>query len=329
MEALKLKKLIIVAGMHRSGTSAYTGAIEKLGVKLGRNLATGHVGINDKGYKEDIDIIGLHDELLWAHRSAWNDIFPLPSVATDPNTLERAKSRIREILREYFKSDHLCGLKEPRICLFLPLWLEVAEEEGIDVSFILPFRDPFSVAKSLEKRDGLSFETSLILWVKYLLNAEKYSRGKKRVFVSYENLIADSSSALGAIVDQLEIPTQGDRTKTLEEGASFISIELNRSTSNEQRPDACYDFALTLYEVLKQADQKDLGSNCLQDIERVWGSYEHYIASWDQRALEQIEIFRNHAATNHKYWMDALGSRSVRMGQAVKSILGLGGKGRK
>ena len=44
--------VLIIIGMHRSGTSATTGSLPCLGVELGHELHGAHPGINEKGYFE-------------------------------------------------------------------------------------------------------------------------------------------------------------------------------------------------------------------------------------------------------------------------------------
>ena len=53
------KRLIIMLGMHRSGTSTITRGLKVLGVELGNKLMPPVLGDNDKGYFEDIDLLYL------------------------------------------------------------------------------------------------------------------------------------------------------------------------------------------------------------------------------------------------------------------------------
>ena len=55
------KKIIVVIGMHRSGTSALTRALEVLNVHLGDNLMKPIADVNDKGFFEDLDINKFND----------------------------------------------------------------------------------------------------------------------------------------------------------------------------------------------------------------------------------------------------------------------------
>lgn len=56
----KNNKLIVVLGMHRSGTSAISAGMQVLGVEFGDRLLPPVKGDNDKGYWEDIDLCALN-----------------------------------------------------------------------------------------------------------------------------------------------------------------------------------------------------------------------------------------------------------------------------
>jgi len=44
------KNALIILGMHRSGTSAITGVLGKLGVQLGKKLYKPQAQVNEKGF---------------------------------------------------------------------------------------------------------------------------------------------------------------------------------------------------------------------------------------------------------------------------------------
>ena len=69
-----MKKCLIVLGMHRSGTSAITGLLSKLGIALGTNLMVGDE-YNEKGYFENSHIVSANDDFLRAIDSSWDDLF--------------------------------------------------------------------------------------------------------------------------------------------------------------------------------------------------------------------------------------------------------------
>ena len=74
-------RLIVVLGMHRSGTSAITRGLQALDVNLGEQLMPPVENNNDKGFFEDIEVNKLNIELLNAMDSDWDDVSVIPSTA--------------------------------------------------------------------------------------------------------------------------------------------------------------------------------------------------------------------------------------------------------
>lgn len=66
------QRLIVVLGMHRSGTSAITRALKVMGVELGDRMMPPVEGNNDKGFWEDIDLNALNIQMLDAIHHEWN-----------------------------------------------------------------------------------------------------------------------------------------------------------------------------------------------------------------------------------------------------------------
>jgi hypothetical protein len=61
---MKKTKMVVVLGMHRSGTSAITRGLLVMGVRLGDRLLPAVKGENDKGHWEDVDLNALNIEML-------------------------------------------------------------------------------------------------------------------------------------------------------------------------------------------------------------------------------------------------------------------------
>ena len=68
---------VIVLGMHRSGTSALAGTLQRLGLDLGDGLMPANAE-NERGFFEHLEIVDIHDRLLATLDSSWDD----------PNSLE-------------------------------------------------------------------------------------------------------------------------------------------------------------------------------------------------------------------------------------------------
>ncbi|HEX4083658.1 MAG TPA: hypothetical protein VHY22_02010, partial [Chthoniobacteraceae bacterium] len=65
MARLLNNRAIVVLGMHRSGTSAFTGLLSLLGVDLGPSLLAAS-SANEAGYWEHGGVVTVHERLLLA-----------------------------------------------------------------------------------------------------------------------------------------------------------------------------------------------------------------------------------------------------------------------
>jgi hypothetical protein len=59
----QMSDVIMVLGMHRSGTSAVSGTLTKLGGQPPEHLMQGGYD-NERGHFESVEIAAFHDELL-------------------------------------------------------------------------------------------------------------------------------------------------------------------------------------------------------------------------------------------------------------------------
>ena len=149
--------LVLVLGMHRSGTSLLGGVLQHLGLALpGEVIAADQH--NPAGYFEWDQIVAIQERLLIDLERWWpsaQGCFPLPSDwLWHPATLA-AREQLRALLAPEQVLQHgPWGLKDPRCSRLLPLWLDLAEDMGIPLRLILACRDPAEVVESLVHRDG-------------------------------------------------------------------------------------------------------------------------------------------------------------------------------
>jgi hypothetical protein len=148
------KQIVCILGMHRSGTSALTGSLQKCGLELGKHHTWNPH--NKRGNRENQDIVDLHDAILNANNGAWDNP---PKLAPWDNThIERAK----ELLAEY--AEIPCwGFKDPRALIALDQWKILIP----DIKFVGIFRHPMAVATSLNKRGNMPIKQGLELWYQY------------------------------------------------------------------------------------------------------------------------------------------------------------------
>ena len=149
--------LVLVMGMHRSGTSLLGGVLQRLGVALPGDVIAADQH-NPAGYFEWDQIVAIQERLLIDLERWWpsaEGCLPLPADwLVHPATLA-AREQIRALLvAEQALQRGPWGLKDPRCSRLLPLWLDLAEDLGLPLRLILACRDPAEVVTSLVQRDG-------------------------------------------------------------------------------------------------------------------------------------------------------------------------------
>jgi lipopolysaccharide biosynthesis protein len=230
--SVRNNKLIVVLGMHRSGTSAVARALSALGVCLGDNLMPGVEGNNDKGFFEDIDIAAFNTSLLCKLDSSWDDLRLLDShqLLDDKFSAERAQAL--SLIASKFSSDNVFAFKDPRTSLLLPFWKAVFTELEYDVHYIFVLRNPISVAKSLTRRDGITEIKGLLLWAKYVLSAILECAHTKTQIIDYDQLFFDTENKLLISAERLNLAINSFNRKELAVYASeFLTTELRHNVA--------------------------------------------------------------------------------------------------
>ena len=148
--------IILILGMHRSGTSCLAGSLQQRGLYLGEVIEKSL--FNYKGNRENISIRNLNDSILEFSKGSWDS--PPDKIIWNDNHKFHRQSIIDNFV---YKRISLWGFKDPRTIITLPFWLEVLREPKL----IASFRHPTEVAKSLSKRNSFNFTKSLNLWYHY------------------------------------------------------------------------------------------------------------------------------------------------------------------
>lgn len=241
------RRLLIVVGMHRSGTSATTGALQCLGVALGNQLYAGHQDINPKGYFEHSGIADTNDEALLAIGSSWDDILLAPDDWHRDPALRPFASQLAKILRRETAVGGLFAVKDPRVCRLLPWWLDILAQESIEPVFLFVVRNPSEVHRSLQRRDGFSEEKSSLLWLLHYLEAELWSRGMRRAVVEFEAFLASPAEALQSAEQSLGMSFPTPVSAARQQLESFVSADLrHHRASDATQPSAETAAALAL-----------------------------------------------------------------------------------
>jgi hypothetical protein len=265
-----LSDVIFIAGYYRSGTSALSGALARLGVTLHNDADPNEH--NPLGFYEIPELIEW-DVGLFSHLGVdWTDVRGLPEGWSERADLARHVTRLDEILRARFAHEPLWGLKHPHLCRLFPLYERVVTQAGHKPHAIHIARSPWTVAASQQRKNGLARAHAVLLWLSYVIAGERHARHLPRAWVTYHELLAEPARQIGRIEQALGLELAG-RVKTgLAEARAFLTDQLNRS---EPAP-------------------KETLFPPLQDLtERVWTAMQDRddsAATWDGFAAETGQI---------------------------------------
>jgi len=210
------KKLIVVLGMHRSGTSVIARGLKTLGVDLGNNLMP-PVQDNPQGFWEDLDINALNREMLAAIKRDWQSLTPIQT--NEVETLCKSGYHIRavELLKRKASNSRVFGFKDPRLAKLSLFWKEVFSLGYFETSFVICLRHPLSVSSSLAKRDGFDLEQSHLLWLDYTLASINSTMGEKCIVVDYDRLMLSPYGELERLANRLNLKIDAAEFKEFQE----------------------------------------------------------------------------------------------------------------
>ena len=188
---------ILVCGMHRCGTSALTRVLSFLGAALPIDVYPAGPG-NEMGHWEPRDLGPLHDRVLASVGTHWASLVPGNERSLESEIPNQFRSEIRRLILEQYGDEALFVVKDPRLSLLLPLWIDVLGELEINPRIIIASRNPIEVALSLSRRHDTDYKThswhidrSGLLWLRYIVSAERGSRNRQRAFYDYTDILSD------------------------------------------------------------------------------------------------------------------------------------------
>ena len=248
------KTVVLVAGMHRSGTSALTRVVNLLGATVARDLMEKSED-NPHGYWEPAEVVHIHEQMLSDLGSTWDDLDPLPVGWANGEPGGKAASAIKVFLERSLEAHDVLVVKDPRLSHLLPLWLPLLEQLSVKPLVLVPIRHPMEVALSLNLRDGFPLWKSWLLWMQACLESEFESRTVPRLYVEYASLFADWRT-FAERLHGME-PRLGTITvATARAIDAFIDPGLRRNRCNENAVSGLYrpfDQLKTLYDQLTTA----------------------------------------------------------------------------
>jgi len=242
---------LVVLGMHRSGTSLMAGLLSKLGAYYGPDvLSTGASHENPKGFWERRDIRNLNDWVLHSLGCDWNKLSNFNEGRLSEIDLNEFNVNAKAVVDE-LASHSPWVIKEPRLCLLMPLWKEVIENPV----YIYIYRNPIEVALSLKERNGIPIYVGLALWEMYNICALNASKSMPRIFISYNEIMSKPLEKIEWLYQELvSIGVKGINAPDESLISEFIENKYYRQRSDKGLLDLNLNSSqLNLYQKLESA----------------------------------------------------------------------------
>ncbi len=208
--------MILVAGMHRSGTSCIANVLMELGVPFGDPV--GFFGANEwnaRGYYEQCDVVDLDNRLITGlpcTDGGWRRLVSNVIYVTHParSVLRRRFDALRSEMEELDRKYVGVAVKDPRFCLTWPFWEEIRPLEGI----VICLRHPLASALSINRRNRVPLSVAFRFWDWHM---EGVLAGLSRpgcLWVDYDRLASDAfEPELDAIRRFFELDASPERAR--------------------------------------------------------------------------------------------------------------------
>jgi len=211
------KRIIVVLGMPCSGTRVLTRGLEVLGVELGDFLKPAPHGVNKNDIFEDEAIAQLNEDIL---KKMGQPLDGSPVLIDGSRLLgsglKNEKKKAVALLSERTQDANIFGFRDSKITSLLPFWQKVFKQLELDDSYLIALRNPYSVACSLNKRNGMTYVHSFLLWMGFQVDSIRETRKRLRVIVDYDKLLDSPMDQLKRIAKALKLPPPEEQAKELD-----------------------------------------------------------------------------------------------------------------
>jgi GT2 family glycosyltransferase len=227
-----MKSPIVVAGMHRSGTSLVASVLSALGVDMGERMLAADRN-NRKGYFEDLSFLDLNRRILRSAARTDDGGHPdwgwTESEALDRDRFRDFEAEARALAGQRVSSGGPWGWKDPRTTLLLDFW----NRQLGDAVYVLVYRFPWEVADSMQRLGAEVFlrrpDYAWRIWTFYNRHLLDFHRRHpdRSLLVSTDAFLHHPGRLLDLFRDRLGLDISGARISDLLEKELFQSLEEN------------------------------------------------------------------------------------------------------
>ena len=285
------RTLLLITGTGRSGTSTMSGILHHLGLHvpgpyLGANKS------NPKGFFESAWAVDFHKRLVAAAGVDPFDSRPEALGRVQQAVTPQLRAELVAFLRQEATGHDQVVVKDPRSVWAQGLWKDAAAEVGLDCRYISMLRHPAEVvgsrathyAKQADEERRRAYEiVSVARWVNNQLISERETRGERRAFVGYVQLLEDWRSVVTELRTGLSITFDADLDDGLHHPVDdFVDPDLRRSRvtwEDLEVPRELRDVAEGVWESLSEVREAGGSSAAAAgQLDRLGAEYERLLA---------------------------------------------------
>lgn len=294
------RRIAVILGMHRSGTSLLANLLHELGVDFGTNLMAADEW-NEAGYWERKDILALHERMLEALNLRWDHprlTLPLPSDWKERPAIQKLKIKLTQMVRsEVERSAGICGFKDPRMAILLPLWSEIFEGLGLEPVYLLAVRHPGAVAASLRKRNGISSYHAQLLWLKTYLDALSFCGNNVSAVVDYDRWFSGGLEQTQSVLAALDLTCDPEKL-----AAAFQSVVQPTLRHHEHADiETCSPIVERLHSILANAAITGAIPAEVMEINRSVEETSEFVSLWTDFLEENDRDLQFHKVQNEGF----------------------------
>ncbi len=211
------QRAVLVLGAGRSGTSIVTRAIQAIGVELGNDFKPPSRK-NPTGFFEDAELLRLSKKLRRALGLRPDSLRLLDtSVWSSPKVMP-FYDEFAAAIKQRFAHAPIWGFKYARTMRLLPFWERLFEKMNIAPSYVMPIRNPLSVARSRAKLDSHrgQQENSDLEWLANVVPFFDRVQGGRLAVVDYDKLMENPVAQLERLTLRLELPPSDERAREIQ-----------------------------------------------------------------------------------------------------------------
>ncbi len=296
------RRVVVVLGMHRSGTSLLSNILQYLGCNMADDSDHNHER-NPAGYWERPQLVALHDEILKLIGRPVDrplHLLPFPAGWWRSREVQAVKRWMMEFVSSELSRDSaLWGFKDPRTCRLLPIWNEIFEALSLEPVYVHALRRPQNSARSMALAPLKSIELSTIqselMWLTYQADILRYTNDHVAPVIDYDDWFDRPEETVARLAGYLKLPSALSETDMHQVVRRCVKVEYRHHLADAENLDAL-GMAPALYRLLSgPLDERSReAAGQLERVDAFFESVAPIIQQFDHERAEFATFRKEH-----------------------------------